>query len=207
MSKSLSKGAIEFSPGVFNNPSDPQTRRNPIKWSINEKSTELAYLIHMGNIYCLILAISLQPWRFCGPLVWALSFSTDPGQVIGWALPAALASFSQTNFLWLFVWDHCLASSFHLHHLGSRFLSRMCWYIFPFILHSITWRMPVVCREQTAWHYDVPSTKFQFGCGVPGAICSTLSLQTWCGIQRVQSWSHLTRPYPPSMSQANFIKL
>lgn len=51
------------------------------------QSTELAYLIHMGNIYCPpdFGRQSSDPEAFVGPLyeLLALALSTDSGQVTG----------------------------------------------------------------------------------------------------------------------------
>ncbi len=63
-----------------------------------------------------------KSWRFCGPLLWALIFSSFHRFSIGFksgdwlAILAALLSFSETNweFPWLCVCDYCLAEMSNL---------------------------------------------------------------------------------------------
>ncbi len=102
-------------------------------------------------------------------LVLSIDFLLESSQVIGWAILAALLSFSETNWVSLAV---CLGSlarwNAHPHFIftilvdGSRFLSRMSRYIFPFILLSIIWILPVLHHDVLGW------------CAEP------FDLHTWC---------------------------
>ncbi len=116
-----------------------------------------------------------KSWRFHGPLLWTLFFSSFHKCSIGFKSGDWLGhSSSFTFFLWnqsrvslavfgIIVWLKC-PPSFHLHHPGrwQQILSRMSRYIFPFILPSIIWILPVLHHDVLGW------------CAVP------FDLQTWC---------------------------
>ncbi len=109
--------------------------------------------------------IVFKSWRFHGPLLWTLIFSSLVQSSIGFksgdwlAILVAVLSFSETNweFPWLCVWDHCLGGNVHPHFIfiilvdGSRFLSRMSRYIFPIILPSTIWILPVLHHDVLGW--------------------------------------------------------
>ena len=108
-----------------------------------------------------------KSWRFRGPLLWTLIFSSFHRFSIGFKSGDWLGHSSSFIF---FLWNQlrvslavCLGSlscwNVHPHFIfsilvdGSRFLSRMSQYISPFILPSIIWSLPVPYAEKQLYSF------------------------------------------------------
>ena len=87
---------------------------------------------------------------------------------------------------------------------GSRFLTRMSLYIFSFIHPSMIWSLPVPYAEKQPRTMMFPPPNFTVGMVFFGDVQCHLTSQhgVFYGIQRIQFWTHLTRLYSPSISQA-----
>ncbi len=166
-------------------------------------------VIYSMHYLCMYLSVCLahsstqtvfKSWRFHGPLLWTLIFSYFHRFSIGFKSGDWLGhSSSFTFFLWNQLrvsLDVCLGSlsrwNVHPHFIfiilvdGSRFLSRISRYIFPFILPSTIW----IFASAIPW------------CFWGDVQCHLTSKHgVYYGIQRVQFLSHLTRLYSPSISQ------
>ncbi len=146
-----------------------------------------------------------KSWRFRVPLfyeLWSLvlsiDFLLDSSQVIGWAILAALLSFSETN--WEFPWL-CLGS-----------LS--CWNVHPCFIFIILVDGNRFFIKNVSVHFSIhPSFSYMnFASATPWCFwgdvqCHLTSTHgVYYGIQRIKFLSHLTRLYSPSISQA-FLKV
>lgn len=67
-----------------------------------------------------------------------------------------------------------VSSSSHWSWHSSRFLTRMSWYIFLFILLSMIWSLPVLVFWNTVTHHHVPTSKLHCWCGVTGVLCGAI---------------------------------
>ena len=149
-----------------------------------------------------------KSWKFPGPLLWSsvlsIDFQLDSSQVIGWAILAALFSFSETNweFPWLFIVLLKCPPSFHLHHPGrwqQIFIKNVSVHFSIHPSFNCVKFASTVCWK-AAPHHDVPTSKLHCWDDVQCHLSSKHGVHY--GIQRVQICSHLTRLYSPSISQA-----
>ena len=103
-----------------------------------------------------------KSWRFRGPLLWTLIFSSFHRFSVGfksgdWLGPSSSFIFFLWNQLRVSLAVCSSLSCWNVHPRfifiilldGSRFLSRMSRYIFPFILPSIIWSLPVLKNSPT----------------------------------------------------------
>ena len=135
-----------------------------------------------------------KSWRFRGPLLWTLIFSSFHRFSIGFKSGDWLGHSSSFIF---FLWNQlrvslavCLGSlscwNVHPRFIfsilvdGSRFLSRMSRYISPFILPSIIWSLPVPYAEKQPHTMMFPPPNFTVGIVFLGWCAVPFLLQTWC---------------------------
>ncbi len=135
-----------------------------------------------------------KSWRFLGPLLWTLIFSSLHRFSMGFRSGDWLGHSSSLIF---FLWNHfivslalCLGSlsCWNVHPLfifsflvdGSRFLSRMSRYISPFILPSIIWSLPVPLAEKQPQTMMLPPPNLTVGMVFLGWWAVPFLLQTWC---------------------------
>ena len=110
-----------------------------------------------------------KSWKLPGPLLWTLIFSSFHRFSIGFKSGDWLG---HPSFL------GCSLSCWNVHPRfifiilvdGSRFLSRMSRYIFPFILPSIVWSLPVPYAEKQPHTMMFPPPNFTVGM-MYSAIC------------------------------------
>ena len=119
--------------------------------------------------------------------VLSIDFQLDSSQVIGWAILAALFSFSETNweFPWLFTFLLKCPPSFHLHHPGrwqQIFIKNVSCTFF----HSSFLQLCEVCQYRMLKSSPTPwcshlQTSLLGWCTVP------FVLQTWCALWHPKS--------------------